>query len=656
LSTVSQQDQQEALLRGIAAAPEASEADAWLALVGVTPDQPEAAVWRRRKAAVVLADPTAPGDRAPRLAALRAELARRQLDGLIVPRADQHQGEYVPLQAQRLAWLTGFTGSAGLALVLTERAALFVDGRYTLQARAETAAHLFEYHHLMEEPLAGWLHQALPQGGRIGYDPWLHPLDWVEKLREAAGRHGLSLIACPDNPLDAVWPDQPPPPLAPVVPHELSFAGRASADKRAELAATLEQAGVAAVVLTQPETIAWLLNLRGGDVPHAPLPLAFALVDQQGRVELFIDRRKLLPATLAHLGEAVRVRPPEALGPALEDLGRSGRKVQLDPTSAAAWLFDRLHQAGARVVRASDPCALPKAVRNPVESAGIRAAHRRDGVAMVRFLHWLEHHATDGQLTELEAARQLLEFRRQGQHFRGLSFETIAGAGIHGAIVHYHATAASNARLEPDSLFLVDSGAQYLDGTTDVTRTMAIGSPDAEMRRCYTLVLQGHILLAETRFPEGTTGSQLDALARRPLWQAGLDYDHGTGHGVGSYLSVHEGPQRISKAANSTRLTPGMVLSLEPGYYREGAFGIRLENLVQVVRLELDPAAERPMLALEALTLVPFDRRLIDSARLEPWERRWLDRYHQRVRQELLPLLEGAAAQWLMVATEPLQP
>ncbi|WP_247887355.1 aminopeptidase P family protein [Azospirillum sp. SYSU D00513] len=594
-----------------------------------------------------------PMDHAGRLAALRAELARRGLDAFIVPRGDEHQGEYVPPRAQRLAWLTGFTGSAGHAVAASARAAMFVDGRYTIQVRAEVPEALYDYKHLIDDPLTDWLADALPPGGKLGYDPRLHTAAWVERTGKALERIGLSLAPCEDNPVDAVWTDQPPAPLAPVVAHDLAFAGVPAAVKRAEIGAKLARDGIAAAVLTQPDSIAWLLNIRGADVPCTPLPLSFAILKASGDLDLFIDRRKLVPGLEAHLGNQVSVRAPEELGPALEEIGRGGAKLLADPAQTSAWIFERLEKGGARVERDSDPCALPKACKNEAELAGTRAAHRRDGVALARFLHWLSVEALKGGLTESAAADRLFAFRAEGERFRGSSFDTIAGAGSNGAIVHYRVTPETDRPLESGSLFLLDSGAQYLDGTTDVTRTLAVGTPTAEMRDRFTRVLKGHIAVSTALFPRGTTGSQLDTLARLPLWAAGLDFDHGTGHGVGSFLSVHEGPQRISKVPNSVALQPGMILSNEPGYYKTDAYGIRIENLVAVQPVDT-AGAERPMLGFEVLTLAPIDRALIEPALLSAEERGWIDAYHERVRGALLPDLEGEAAAWLRDATEPL--
>ncbi|MEI7608036.1 MAG: aminopeptidase P family protein [Rhodospirillaceae bacterium] len=583
-----------------------------------------------------------------RLTALRAEVQRLGLDGFVVPRADEHQGEYIPPCSERLSWLTGFTGSAGFAAVLAERAAVFTDGRYTLQVRAEVDGADYLCRHQTDQPLTAWLAEALPAGGRIGYDPWLHTTTWVEKTGAELKRHGLALVAVAENPLDAIWTDRPEPPAAPLTVQPLAFAGRTAAEKRAEIAAALQKAGAAATVLTQPESVAWLLNIRGGDVPRTPLALCFAILHADEGVELFIDRRKLTPAIAAHLS-GVAVLAPSDFFAALDRLGERKDRVRVNPDSAASTVIARLYDAGAEIERAADPTALPRARKTAEELEGARAAHLRDGVAMARFLHWLAG-AMAGGVTELAAAAKLEGFRRQGPLFRDLSFDTISGAGPNGAIVHYRVGPETDRRLEPGTLYLVDSGAQYQDGTTDVTRTIALGTPTSEMRERFTLVLKGHIALARARFPRGTNGSQLDVLARQFLWQAGLDYDHGTGHGVGSYLSVHEGPQRISKVPSRAGLEPGMILSNEPGCYIEGAYGIRIENLMAV-----RDSAIKPMLEFETLTLVPIDRALIDPALLGAADSDWLDAYHRRVRAAVAPLLDPAAAAWLEAATRPLQ-
>ena len=584
-----------------------------------------------------------------RLDSLRAELAARGLSGFIVPRADEHQGEYVAPSAQRLTWLTGFTGSAGTAVVLAERAAVFVDGRYTLQVRQEVDTDRFEPVHLVDCPPSRWLAEALKAGDRLGFDPWLHTADQVETLTRAAERAGATLVPCETNPLDTVWHDRPAPPTAPVRPQPLEFAGRSSAEKRGDVAEALRADKLDAAVLTDPASIAWVLNIRGGDVAYTPLPLSFAILHADCRVELFID-----PAKLSQPLDA-EVANPAASPAALERL--AAKRVRVDPATAAFAIFDRLTKAGAKVERGADACALPKAIKNPVELDGMRAAHRRDGIAMVRFLAWLD--GRDG-VDELQAADRLEHFRAEGEHFRGLSFPTIAGSGPHGAIVHYRSTAKSNRRLQPGELFLLDSGAQYLDGTTDVTRTIfigggAIGTPSAEMRSRFTLVLKGHIALARAVFPAGTTGSQLDVLARQFLWRAGLDYDHGTGHGVGAFLSVHEGPQRISKlGTGAVALQPGMVLSNEPGYYKADGYGIRIENLVVVAPRPTPEGGERELMGFDTLTLVPLDRALIDTTLLDAEERAWINAYHARVMRELAPALAEPERAWLERSCAPL--
>ena len=592
---------------------------------------------------------------AARLERLRRRLAEQGLDGFVVPRADEHQGEYVPARAQRLAWLTGFTGSAGMAVVLADKAALFVDGRYTFQAAQQSDPALFEPCHLAERPPGEWIAENLPKGGRLGVDPWLASRQELERFRRAAERAGGSVVAVDENPLDAVWSDQPPPPGGAVVLQPPEFAGRSSAEKRREIGAALGRAGAEAAVLTLPDSINWLLNVRGSDLERTPFALSFAVLRQDGAVTWLIEPRKLSDAVRAELQDGVEVRPPADFGAVLD--GLTGRRVLVDPASAPAWVFDRLGAAGATVVEGDDPCQLPKAAKNAVEQAGARNAHRRDGAALTRFLAWFAAEAPQGGLTELDCAAKLESVRREDNLLRDLSFDTIAGSGPNGALPHYRVTEDSNRRLQPGDLMVLDSGGQYLDGTTDVTRTLLVGEASPEARDRYTRVLQGHIALATTRFPKGTSGSQLDAIARRPLWPAGLDYDHGTGHGVGSFLSVHEGPQRISKMPNRVALLPGMILSNEPGYYKEGAFGIRIENLVLVV--ESRPGAgvaaeDRPMLGFESLTLAPIEKRLIEPKLLSAEEIAWLDAYHALVEAELGPLLQGEARTFLAEACKPL--
>ena len=588
---------------------------------------------------------------AGRVAALRALLAQDGLQGFVVPRADEHQGEYVPPHAERLAWLTGFTGSAGMAIVLAQKAAIFVDGRYTLQVGDQIDPSVFEVRHITDEPAAAWLRGSLSGGGRLGYDPWLHTAEGAARLRAACEAVGAELAPVTENPIDRLWDDRPSRPDPPFESHPPELAGETSADKRAALANRLAERGVEAAVLTLPDSIAWLLNIRGRDVPRTPFPLSFAILRSDATVTLFAPAGKIDAALARHLGDGVAVEPPDAFEAALG--GFAGRKVLADPASAADRIFRVLDEAGALVERGADPCQLPKACKNVVELEGARNAHRRDGAALTRFLAWLAREAPGGAVDEIAAADRLERCRRATNLLRDLSFDTISGAGPNGAIVHYRVTPETNRRLAPGALYLVDSGGQYADGTTDVTRTVAIGAPTAEMRRHFTLVLKGHIALATARFPAGTTGSQIDALARMALWADGLDYDHGTGHGVGSYLSVHEGPQRISKLPNSIALKPGMIVSNEPGYYRTGEYGIRIENLVAVQEVDL-AGAERPMLGFETLTLAPIDRALIDRALLTADETGWVDGYHAWVRETLGPLVDPDTAAWLEEATRPL--
>jgi Xaa-Pro aminopeptidase len=650
-------DAVDALIAGVLAAPP-EIGTSWHALVAepTPPALGQALEARKSTLAASHHDGTQPEDfarlpRGTRLSLLREKLAAEGLAGFIVPRADEHQGEYVPLCGQRLAWLTGFAGSAGTAVVLGDRAAVFVDGRYTLQAGAQVDTASYEIHHLIDEPPATWLADAVKQGDVIGYDPWLHTPQDVDRLRAGVEHAGATLRPVEKNPLDAVWAGRPAAPLAPVYAQPEAFAGESAADKRAGIAKALTGSGVASTVLTMPESIAWLLNIRGGDVPHTPLPLSFAAVKADGSVTLFIDRRKLTPGLERHLGNGVTIEAPDRLGAALDALAKEGR-VQVDPASAASWVFDRLAAAGAEIHRAADPCMVPKACKNDVELAGTREAHRRDGAAVTRFLAWLSREAAKGGLKEIAASDRLEAFRKEGKYFRDLSFPTISGAGSNGAIVHYRASPETEKLLEPGTLYLLDSGAQYLDGTTDITRTIAIGAPSAEMRENFTRVLKGHIALATARFPKGTTGTQLDGFARRALWQVGLDYDHGTGHGVGSYLSVHEGPQRISKAPNAQPLLPGMIVSNEPGYYKTGAYGIRIENLIVVQ--PADEAAEREMLCFETITLAPIDRSLVVRDLLDRDEAAWFDAYHARVRATIGPLVDAETAAWLEQATAPI--
>jgi Xaa-Pro aminopeptidase len=593
------------------------------------------------------------GDTAPHVAALRAELKRRGLTGLIVPRADRHQNEYVPASEDRLAWLTGFTGSAGVAVVLADRAALFVDGRYTLQAREQVKASIFAIEHLVESPPDQWLETNLKPVDRIGYDPWLHTVDAAEKLGKAAAAAGAALLPVEPNPLDAIWTDRPPPPLGPVTLHDLRFAGEEATTKLARIRPEIGKLKADALAVSDPHAVAWTFNIRGADVAHTPLPLAFALIPREGRPTLYVDGRKLSNAVRDGLQAVTEVREPDDFARDLARLGKEGKTVRLDQATAADALARLVTSHGGKISRGSDPIALMKAVKNSVEIEGARAAHRRDGAALTRFLAWFDREAGSGRLTEIAAVEALETFRREGGDLKDVSFPTIAGAGPDGAVVHYRVTHASNRRIVPGELFLVDSGGQYEDGTTDVTRTVAVGQPSAEMRERFTRVLKGHIALARAVFPDGTTGAQLDPLARQFLWAAGLDYDHGTGHGVGSYLSVHEGPARFSKLGTAA-IRRGMILSNEPGYYKTGEYGIRIENLLLVIEAPPVAGAEKTLNAFETLTLVPIDRRLIEVSLLGTDERAWLDRYHARAAEILAPLVDAETRGWLVAATRPL--
>lgn len=583
-----------------------------------------------------------------RLAALRAELASRGLDGFVVPLTDEHMSEYVGDYAQRLRWLTGFEGSAGTAVVMADRAVMFTDGRYILQVKDQVDGRLYDYEEVPATSVTAWLQTHVQPGQRIGFDPWLHSRHWAKDVAARLKVRGAMLVSVTDNPLDCVWTDRPAASMAPLEVHDVAYAGRSSAEKRAEMAAFLKERGADALVVTALDSLAWLLNVRGRDVPRTPVALGFAVLHADASVDLFMAAEKLGEAVRAHLGPEVRCHGRQVFASYLS--GLSGKRVVADPAGAVAGVFDALEAGGATIVEARDPCVLAKAIKNPIEIAGTRAAHLRDGAALTRFLHWLSE---ADEVDELTASDRLHGFRRDTGCLEDLSFDTISGAGPNGAVVHYRASEATNRRLERGSLYLVDSGGQYRDGTTDVTRTIAIGTPDAEMRDRYTRVLKGHVALARAVFPKGTRGGQLDVLARHALWAVGLDYAHGTGHGVGSYLAVHEGPQRIASAGSDEPLVPGMILSDEPGYYKAGAWGIRIENLLLVTALEM-AGAEREMLGFETLTLAPYDRALIEVALLDEAERAWVDAYHARVLAALGPLLEGAARDWLVAATQPL--
>jgi Xaa-Pro aminopeptidase len=588
-----------------------------------------------------------PSHGAKRVKALRAELEARGLSGFVTPRADEHQSEYVPDSAERLLWLTGFSGSAGLAIVLEDKAALFVDGRYTVQAPAQVDGSVFTVRNVADAAPTAWLEANLESGARIGYDPWLHTPDMVERLSKACRTAGGELVALDSNPIDAIWLDRPAPPLGAVSERRPRLAGESAAAKIKRARAALGASD--GLVISDAHNVAWLFNIRGSDVAYTPLPLSFAYLPREGRPTLFIDARKLSNAVRARLGELADIEEPDRLAALVAELGAKGQKIAFDAATAPARLTQALEAAGGAATISPDPITLMKAAKNKAELAGARAAHIRDGAAMANFLAWFDREAPKGKLTEIVAAAALETFRRETGALKDISFPSISAAGPHAAIPHYRVSEASDLKIGR-GIFLIDSGGQYEDGTTDITRTVVVGRPSAEMRDRFTRVLKGHIAIARAVFPPGTTGAQIDALARQALWRAGLDFDHGTGHGVGSYLSVHEGPQRIAKTG-TTPLAPGMIVSNEPGYYAPGKFGIRIENLV-VVEERAIPGGERKMLGFETISFAPIDRRLIEPKLLDKEETAWLDAYHAKTRQLLLPLVAPQTRAWLREATK----
>ena len=593
---------------------------------------------------------------ADRLAALREQLKSDRLDGFVVPLTDEHMSEYVGSYAQRLAWLTGFQGSAGSAVVLPEEAAIFVDGRYTLQVRSQVSDREWSYQSVPETSVTDWLKDHAREGARIGYDPWLHTRDWVKRAREALASRCAELVAVGENPIDKVWIDKPEASKARLVVQPDEYAGKSSAEKRTEIAEWLESKNADAAVIAPLDSIAWLFNVRGQDVHRTPVALAYGIVHSDGTADLFVADEKVGPDVRQHLGNGVRLHDRHAFEAALGEFG--GKTVAVDPERSVAAIFDALDKAGAKILPLRDPTILPKALKNPVEIAGQKAAQERDGVAVARFLRWIDEEAPGGQVDELIASDKLEALRRESPELRDLSFDSISGAGPNGAIVHYKSSEKTNRKLETGTLYLIDSGGQYVDGTTDITRTVPIGEPTDEMRDRFTRVLKGHIAVATAVFPKGTRGTQLDSFARRPLWQAGLDYAHGTGHGVGSFLAVHEGPQRIAPVTSSQSggdepLAPGMIISNEPGYYKTGEYGIRIENLVLVVEKEI-AGAEKETLGFETLTFAPIDRRLVVKEMLSPAEIDWLNDYHAQVLEKIGPKLEGADRAWLERACAPI--
>jgi Xaa-Pro aminopeptidase len=595
--------------------------------------------------------PAASGDR---VKAIQRALKSKRLKAFLVPHSDQHQNEFLPPAEERLAWLTGFTGSAGVAIVTEKGSALFVDGRYILQAPKQVDTGIFEVLQVPEAKPSAWLVDKLVKGNAVGYDPALHTIKEIERLTKTLSAAGIRLNPVAENPIDAKWgEDRPEPSSTQILLQPLEFAGRRMQDKITEVQADLAEAGHDAVLLTVPDSVCWLFNIRGGDIRHTPIALAFAIVPASGRPTLFIDETKVGDPVRTALNPFIDIAPLDQLDEKLKSLATDKAKVRLDPDSVSMRFARVFETNGSKFVPGDDPCTMPKALKNTAEIKGARSAHVRDGVAMARFLAWIDEVGDSGKVDEVSAAMRLEAFRRETGQLKDISFDTISASGPHGAVVHYRPTNASKRVLDKGSLYLIDSGAQYVDGTTDITRTLAIGKPTPEMRRHYGIVLKAHIAIASARFPKGTRGQDLDPYARQPLWEAGLDYDHGTGHGVGSYLSVHEGPQRLSRLGSEV-FEPSMILSNEPGYYLEGKYGIRLENLILVTALEEIEGGDRKMMGFETLTLVPFDRRLIDPKQLVPWELAWLNAYHARVRREIEPRLLSDDRPWLRHATAPI--
>ncbi len=664
INIIHNSEEVKSLIKGVGAAPEdMGDPDRWLKLMPGN-DQPAlVAEYKSLKATLTLTEKqldlsAEPDVIAKRVEALRDKMKARNVDGFIVPRGDEFQGEYVPASSDRLAWATGFTGSAGISIIFNEKAAFFTDGRYTLQAREQVPASIFDVCSTADNQSptptikpTEWIEKNMPKGSRLGFDPWLHTPAEIKRFEDAVKKAGGTLVPVASNPLDEAWKDRPALPISPAVPHPIEYTGKESSEKRKDLAAHLKSKDCAAVALTLPEDIAWLLNIRGNDVPCTPFALSYALAYQDGSVDWFIDRRKLVPEMAAHLGKDVRVHDLGDFVPALEKLGQEKQKVLMDPLRTPVKVETVLKTAGATIIEGDDPCQLPKAIKNKTEIQGMINAHIRDGAALTRFLSVMSEQSGPAKHDELSAGELVRKFRSENEKFRGLSFESITGAGGNGAIVHYRSNEKTNKPLLAGPIFLLDSGAQYADGTTDVTRAIAVDTPTQEMKENFTRVLIGHIRVAMSVFPKGTTGDKLDAKARSSLKEVGLDYAHGTGHGVGCYLSVHEGPCGISPAATKVPLQAGMVISNEPGYYKAGEYGIRIENLVLV------EDAGNNMLKFKSLTMAPIDRNLIEPSLMSEDEIRWLNDYHTNVRNNLKPILDkkdAKAAKYLVEATEPI--
>lgn len=586
-----------------------------------------------------------------KLNALRQKMRDHNLQGFLVPHTDEHQSEYTPSYAKRISWLTGFKGSAGLVSVTLSAAAIFVDGRYTLQVRDQVDMKIYQQMKLYVDKVEDWLCSTLKAGDVVGFDPWLHDKASLKRVEKKLSSNGISLRAIENNPIDDIWKDRPAPSQEEVKIQDVRFAGETSSVKRKRIAIKLKEVEADALVITSLDSIAWLFNIRGADVDCTPLALSFAILYQTGKADLFINQKKLTEDVTKHLGKGVKCYEKEEFVAALTSISKHKKKVMVDPKRAHKAIFDTLSATDAEIIEVEDPCQLDKACKNQVELNGTRAAHIRDAAAVCRFLRWVDENGPSGKYDELDAVKKLYEYREEVPLFRGDSFETISGAGSNGAIVHYNVKEAKPKKIAKNMLYLVDSGGQYLDGTTDVTRTIAIGEPTEEQRDNFTRVLKGHIALAQARFPKGRTGAHLDTLARKSLWDVGLDYDHGTGHGVGCYLGVHEGPQSISPLSHSVALQAGMILSNEPGYYKTGEYGIRIENLV-IVRNSDFRGQERPMYTFETITLVPIDTRLVNAHMMNVAEITWLNIYHAKVREKIAPLLTGSDHEWLMQRTE----
>jgi len=585
-----------------------------------------------------------------RIADLRTELKKQKIDVFWVPHTDEHQSEYLPPHAERLYWLTGFSGSAGVAIVTKDKAAIFTDGRYTIQIHEQVDEAIFSIQHLIEQPPLKWLEKHLKEGQRLGFDPHLHSQASADRLKKICDKKNARLIAVKHNPIDVIWSDQPARPCGKVIPHPLKYAGEPADKKLKQIAGILKSNGQDAFILTLADSLCWAFNIRGSDVAHTPVVLGYAIIKARGKPEIYLDPAKVSTRTKAYLEKIAILKPADRLNAALDKLGQDKKTIRLDPQATSYAIADRLKQAGAILVKGEDPIINLKAIKNKTEIEGARTAHIRDATAYCRFLMWLDSQKNISTLTEISVAQKLEEFRCETGELRDISFDTISAFGPNGAICHYRVTEASNLTFKKNTLYLIDSGAQYRDGTTDITRTIAIGRANAEMRKNFTLVLKGHIALAQAVFPPGTTGSNLDVLARSPLWQQGLDFDHGTGHGVGSYLSVHEGPQRISKVPNPVGLQPGMILSNEPGYYKADEYGIRIENLVVVTRLEKIPGSDHDMLGFETLSWAPIDSTLIITKMLNPSELKWLNEYHAKTYAKVSPHLKPAEKKWLKQA------